>query len=97
MREVPAGELRHLFNSLNLDERVTSAGYSVRIRESKHPVKPKAAEPYCTRSEVIVYLDPEGNKVAIAHRYLRRDGSLGASGLPDPKCVWHEGERLWTR
>ena len=96
-REVPADELRRVFNSLRLDERVASQGYTVVIRDSKHPLKSRAAEPYCTRSEAILYLDPQGNKVAIAHRYLRRDGSLGASGLPDPKCVWHRGERLWTR
>jgi hypothetical protein len=32
-----------------------------------------------------------GRTVAWAHRYLRADGSLGASGLPDPKAVWEDG------
>ena len=30
-------------------------------------------------------------KIATCHRYLRPDGSLGASGLPDPKQVFHDG------
>jgi hypothetical protein len=27
----------------------------------------------------------------MVHQYLRPDGTLGASGLPDPKLVVHEG------
>lgn len=30
-------------------------------------------------------------KVAVVHRYLRPDGTLGASGKPDPKRVLHAG------
>lgn len=30
-------------------------------------------------------------KIATVHRYVRPDGTLGASGLPDPKRVLHDG------
>jgi hypothetical protein len=29
-------------------------------------------------------------KVAVAHQYLRPDGTLGASGRPDPKAIFSE-------
>jgi hypothetical protein len=29
----------------------------------------------------------EGREVAVVHQYLRENGSLGASGLPDPKRI----------
>lgn len=32
-----------------------------------------------------------GKKVAEAHQYKRTDGSIGASGLPDPKEILHDG------
>ncbi len=48
----------------------------------------------CTRSQLITYFDADGRRVAIVHQYLRRDGTLGASGLPDPKWLLHEGEVL---
>lgn len=39
---------------------------------------------------MIAYYDAEA-KLAIAHRYLRPDGRLGASGRPDPKWVFKDG------
>ena len=42
-------------------------------------------EPEGTRSQVIRYLDPAGQWVVVIHQYLRPNGSLGASGKPDPK------------
>jgi hypothetical protein len=42
------------------------------------------------------YIDLElGRKVAMVHRYLRMDGTLGASGMPDPKKVI-EGRTIYT-
>ncbi len=33
-------------------------------------------------------------KVALVHQYLRPDGRIGASGMPDPKWLLGEGEIL---
>ncbi len=30
-------------------------------------------------------------KLALVHRFLRSDGTIGASGQMDPKLVFHEG------
>ena len=51
----------------------------------KGPEKRKYPEPYCTRSQTIRYCDSNGQWVVEVHQYLRPDGTLGASGKPDPK------------
>jgi hypothetical protein len=63
----------------------------------RHPAAPWAAQPVCTRSQMVEYLDADGAGVALVHQYRRRDGSLGASGRPDPKWVVVAGVRhvLW--
>jgi hypothetical protein len=40
---------------------------------------------------MISYQLPDGTEIARAHRYLRTDGTIGASGKPDPKRLVHEG------
>ncbi len=63
----------------------------MRVEKDAHPSPPLANEPICTQSQLLVYFDKEHKKVAEAHQYLRPDGKIGASGLPDPKAVLHEG------
>lgn len=65
------------------------------IVRSEGTPNPRAGEPPGTRSQRVEYWDSTGSelvKVATCHRYLRPDGSLGASGKPDPKRVFHDGE-----
>ena len=50
-----------------------------------HPAPEKSRQPYCTRSQIIAYVDADNNEAALVHQYLRPDGTLGASGKPDPK------------
>ena len=56
------------------------------IRNDSHPEHPVGGEPTCTRSQIHTYwLD--GAPVALVHQYTRPDGSIGASGRPDPKVL----------
>jgi hypothetical protein len=53
-------------------------------------IEDRPAPPYTwlksgSRSQIIAYVDPQGVRVAEVHQYLQPDGSIGASGLPDPK------------
>lgn len=49
-------------------------------------------EPEGTISGLIEVIDPSTNgRVAVCHRLRRPDGTYGASGLPDPKMVYHDG------
>ncbi len=71
------------------------AGALLEVVTSEGTPRPEAKEPPGTRSQRVEYWEPaEGRlcKVATIHRYLRPDGTLGASGKPDPKRVFYEGE-----
>jgi hypothetical protein len=77
--------IQQRFNSARCWERVQSGELRVRYIRDRHPARPKAREPYCTRSQIVAYYERDGTPVALVHQYLRTDGTLGASGLPDPK------------
>ena len=83
-----------MFNQLDRAEAAAAGALSTQVRRDSHPSPPRAGEPLCTRSQAVAYLDSDGKQIAIVHQYLRRDGTLGASGLPDPKWLLHEGEVL---
>lgn len=70
------------------------AGLREVILWERHPAQPRASEPHCTRSEIVSYVT-EGVEIARAHRYLRPDGTLGASGKPDPKAFF-DGRTLFV-
>ena len=46
---------------------------------------PRKGEPPGTKSQLIRYVDRAGQSVVLVHQYLRPNGTLGASGRPDPK------------
>lgn len=84
-------------------DRFNGGGYLGRIRsgrllevviESRAPRELPPGEPEGTRSERVEYRTPNGRTVAVIHRYLRPDGSLGASGKPDPKALLDRDRRL---
>ncbi len=54
----------------------------------------RLGEPLCTRSQMVLYATLEGHLVALVHQYRRIDGTLGASGLPDPKRLYYQGRVL---
>jgi hypothetical protein len=41
-------------------------------------------------SQTVEYYDGD-NRVALVHQYLRPDGTIGASGRPDPKALLEDG------
>lgn len=70
-------------------------GELLEIIVSEGTPRAEAKEPAGTRSQRIEYWESTGRelrKVAFIHRYLRPDGTLGASGMPDPKRVFYNGE-----
>lgn len=89
--EVSAGQLRELFNRESYATRIATGHLIPKLLREGHPAPPRSHEPPCTRSQIIAYFDRGGRKIVILHQYLRPDGSLGASGRPDPKKLYHEG------
>jgi hypothetical protein len=54
----------------------------------------KARQPRGTKSQVIAYINANGEQIALVHQYLKPDGTLGGSGKPDPKELL-DGEILY--
>ena len=79
-----------MFNTGGYEDRVQKGELKVRV-DSSHPTPPKANMPAGTLSQMVAYLDTNGNEVVGAHRYLKTDGTLGASGRPDPKRILKDG------
>jgi hypothetical protein len=91
-------EIRRIFNEQGFFERAQSGEFRVEVKKDDHLSKKGCAhsgEPFCTRTQILWYLSKvSGGPVACVHPYLRRDGSLGASGKPDPKYLRFQGRVL---
>ncbi len=87
-QEISKEELRSLYNNGDFEAGMISGAYRAAVRREGHPSPEGSGEPYCTRSQVIEILDgATGQLVAIVHQYLRPDGSIGGSGMRDPKAL----------
>jgi hypothetical protein len=91
IKRVSAKLLCTMFNEGQYWEEAQKGILKTRVLADKHPSPPRAREPVCTRSQYVIYLDKNGKKVAGVHQYLRRDGTIGASGRPDPKELLVDG------
>ena len=81
-----------MFNDGGFLERARAGKFREEVKASNHPSPQKSKQPYCTTSEILTYYDANtGLKVAEVHQYVRPDGSLGGSGLPDPKRLYNDG------
>lgn len=52
---------------------------------------PEIGLPPGSKSQAISYRTENGEELARAHRFVLPDGTIGASGKPDPKRVFLEG------
>jgi hypothetical protein len=89
---VSSDEIHRIFNDNCYVCRLQAGELRKNKLESVHVRSRKAAVPVCSHSQIIEYLDNDGNRVALVHQYRLRDGTLGASGQPDPKWLLHEGK-----
>lgn len=84
--------IRQLFNE-NYLENINSGELTSKIIRSSHLQDPsRIGEPYCTHSQMVYYRTKDNKPAAIVHRYLRNDGTIGASGIPDPKKIYLSGQ-----
>jgi hypothetical protein len=91
VRQLSAPDLCERFNEGGYQQLAESGELQSRLLKDGHPAPPRSGDPLCTRSQTLAYINAEGEKVAVVHRYLRPDGSLGASGRPDPKRLFEDG------
>jgi hypothetical protein len=91
VKYVSATEIRKIFNEGRFEDLVAYRVLKERIIREGNPA-PASNQPAGTKSQILAYLNQDGRQVAVVHRYLRPDGSLGGSGKPDPKKVFQNGE-----
>lgn len=84
--------MRDLFNGGGFVQRAERCEFEIIILEERHPAPPLANEPTCTWSRSYSYRDKQtGEELARVHQYDRPDGTIGLSGMPDPKRVLKDG------
>jgi len=82
--------IREAFNSGNYWERALQGEFRVTIRDNIHFTRRQARKrgfQYCSRGQIVRYIDNQGTIIAVVHQIRSPDGSLGASGKPDPKYL----------
>jgi hypothetical protein len=85
-------EVRRIFNEDRFAERGDVGELRVRITRSKEVLTAKVKDWIPgTLSQELKYYNEDNILVAKAHRYLRPDGKLAASGMIDPKRVVRDG------
>ena len=88
---ISAPEMRAKFNQRNFDSALRS-GTVVAVSLYRAPADPAQNQPRGTMSLMLSYRDARsGAELARVHQYLRPDGTLGGSGLPDPKRLLDDG------
>jgi hypothetical protein len=92
MKRIEPTEMQRMFNEGGFWEKAKSGEFVTVTLEHRHPALTIANEPFCTYSQMISYRDAADNEAARVHQYLRPDGTIGASGKPDPKRLFVKGE-----
>lgn len=83
---IPSDELQQRFNASPYPSMIQEGILRTEIVRTSHLKNPaERDEPTCTHSQFVRYSDHNGQWLVEVHRYLRPDGTLGASGMPDPK------------
>ena len=94
VRRVEPDEIREIFNESGLFERA-DRGELESLLMVDRLVQPEVGLLEGTRSQMVWYLSPEGQKLALVHQYLLPDGTIGGSGRPDPKRMILDDEVIY--
>ncbi len=89
-KRVSEKERRRLFNEGRYYEWMLAGEFKA-IIESEIPRRRGDRRIRGSKSQVVESWDKSGVLIAPVHQYRKQDGSLEASGRPDPKRLRHEG------
>lgn len=89
--------IRETFNSSQYYEQVKAGILTTYTKRNSQPTPPPPGEPTGTRSQIVYYYSPDNEFLAVVHQYMRPDGTIGGSGLPDPKRIYINGRILAVR
>lgn len=85
VKYVTQEEMRKLFKNHSFLDRIQRGELTPCLKgKARHVSNPSHTE-HCSMSQMVYYFDRQGRPLVLAHQYVRSDGTLGASGLPDPK------------
>ena len=87
-------EVREAFNAQQFEAKAKRGPISYRQEGKASPAPAHLNFPEGTVSRRVAVIGGNGKKLAICHQYLLPGGSIGASGLNDPKQVL-VGDELW--
>jgi hypothetical protein len=81
-------KLQRIFNENEYWERAQGGEFSEEVIDDA-PAARKYRFPAGTRDQTVWYHETTGHgrRVAVVHQFRKRDGTLAASGRPDPKWV----------
>jgi hypothetical protein len=97
VRRVTKDEILRAFNKGEFWEQAKSRVLKVRLFKERHADPVRTGQPYCTRTQMLVYSTQDGDPIALVHQYLRPNGTVGASGKPSPKKLVIDNELLTIR
>jgi hypothetical protein len=80
--------IQRLFKDGQYLERLRAGELRAKVIASRQPADLPPGEPPGTLSQMVIYRQGDGKVVAMVHQYLRPDGTIGASGKPDPKALF---------
>lgn len=86
LQYLPPSSLREKFNASQYPVMIANGTLAPIVLRDGQP-DPQKREPLGTRSQYIRYVNQSGQWLVEGHRYLRSDGTLGASGKFDPKAI----------
>lgn len=95
VREVSKAELQRIFNEGRYLERLQANELLASVERSSLAPRGRG-QPPGTMSQMVWYFDLQLNRVALVHQYRCPDGTIGASGKPDPKRILLDGEILYV-
>jgi len=90
MKRIPVQEMRTRFNDARYWEKVQKGEWTAHVLESRvsHMLTDETVE---ITSVMLSYHNEQGFEMARVHQYERPDGTLAASGRPDPKRLFQDG------
>jgi hypothetical protein len=91
LHQFPEFRNGRLFNEGRFWERV-QAGELRAVVNAERPASVETPTiPPGSMSQEVSYYDQDNNEVARVHQYVKPDGTIGASGRPDPKRLFING------
>lgn len=76
--------MRKLFHEYQCLQKIANGEFRSILVRQRHSNPITSKQQFCTHSQLVSIQDNSGEEVVRAHQYKKPDGTLGASGMPDP-------------